>query len=177
MNSINNKVIFVPACLLCPSFMASSKKKNTAWRQNIISYLNNNEYDIIQLPCPEASFNSEETGIHRKPHGIKFYEELAGFKSHCLILSGEVINQIDAFVSKGYKVLAIMGIEHSPTCAANYIYTCRGMIKRKGIFFDAINSGLRHKNLEITILGINRRYPHKTIQALKELEQGMSCIG
>lgn len=177
MNLLGNNVVFVPACLLCPSLMATSKKKDTAWRRSVISYLNDNDYSIIQLPCPEASFKNEDTGINRAPHGIQFYENLPGFKSHCLKLSHDVISQIEDFISHGYNVLAIVGIEHSPTCATEYMYTCQGTIKRKGLFFETLFSELCHRNLAIPLLGINRRYPQKVIQALMKLEQGMNCIG
>lgn len=170
MNLYNEKVIFVPSCLLCPVCMAKKLNQTTVWRKEIIFYLNDNGYSMFQMPCPEASFDNCNCGLSRSPHGIKFYEELVGFKDHCYKLGDHVMSQIDAFYMSGYSVFAVMGIEHSPTCAASYIYTRKGTQKRRGIFMEYLSQMIYNRGYQIPLIGINRRFPHKAIKSLLEIE-------
>lgn len=156
----------MPSCLLCPLLMAKKTDQDLPWRHFIISYLNDQGYFIMQMPCPEASFPSYNYGIKRGPHGIKYYEELAGFRNHCHELGDQVLSQIDAFYSNDYKVHAILGIEHSPTCAASYMYSNHGTLKRQGIYIQYLSHKINERGYVIPIIGINRRYPEKAIRSL-----------
>ena len=166
MSSNKDMIVFVPSCLLCPLYMAKKGNQSELWRKTIINHLINEEYSIVQMPCPEVSFPNYRCGLVRIPHGIKHYEELEGFKEHCFKLANQVIFQIEAFYINGYKVSAILGIEHSPTCAASYMYTNKGTQKRQGIFIQYIAQRLKEREYLIPIIGINRRYPNKVIQSL-----------
>ena len=73
MNCMPNQIVFVPACLLCPAYQAHSKKNTVAWACQWRSFLSENNLGVVQMPCPEASFDSVECGLGRKPHGITFY--------------------------------------------------------------------------------------------------------
>ena len=121
------------------------------------------------MPCPEASFCSYESGLQRKPHGIKHYKYLPNFEDYCNKLAISVAEQIEGFKNNGSEVLAVIGIEHSPTCAINYMYTNSGNVKRKGLFTQSIDTILQQKNMIIPMVGINRRYPRKSIEELKRI--------
>lgn len=172
MNSSPNKIIFVPSCLLCTLLMAKKPAHNAMWSHEIVSFLNDRNYSIIQMPCPEASFPNYLSGLSRQPHGIKYYEDLPGFKNHCIELGKQVVAQIDAFHDSGYLVTAILGIEHSPTCAASYMYTHQGTQKRQGVFIKYIADSIKERPYEIPIIGINRQNPKKVIKALLDLNSG-----
>lgn len=169
MNYSHNRVVFAPACLLCPSLQAGGLAKENSWRKGFIDLFSQLDLNIIQLPCPESSFGGYITGLSREKHGIKYYENLDGFVQHCNELSNNVIKMIAAMVSNHYEIVAILGIEHSPTCAANYMYTNQGTIKRKGIFLSMVHQGLQDRKICIPLIGINRRFPNKSIQGLKRL--------
>ena len=169
-----DKIIFVPSCLLCPVYMVKKERPDVLWREEIVSYLNKSGYSMIQMPCPEASFPNYNCGIKRIPHGIKYYERLMGFKEHCYSLGNQVISQIVALYVGGYSVTAIMGIEHSPTCATSYMYTSQGTQKRQGIYTEYLSKMLKERGYQIPLLGINRRFPQKAIKLLCEIEIGQN---
>lgn len=169
----NKKVVFVSGCTLCPYFQAVCSDKNMKWQIQLLNTIIKNDIGIIQMPCPEASFGGYKNGTIRKPHGVDYYEKLEGFKEHCNALSQMTVEQIKELLQADYCIIAIIGIEHSPTCAANYMYTHHGMMKRKGIFLSAIYEGLISSSIEIPILGINRSYPDKCIQELLKLFEEM----
>ena len=70
-------------------------------------------------------------------------------------------------IRDSYKVIAILGIEQSPSCCVNYIYTNQGMQKRKGIFIQKLYDKI--KSYHIPIIGINRKYIKKSLEELKEI--------
>ncbi len=91
-----------------------------------------NDINIIQMPCAESVFNNN---LIREPKGIKKYDT-EDFNNHCEKLANEVGNQIKMIQDSGYNIIAILGIEQSPSCCVNYIYTNNGMENRKGLFME-----------------------------------------
>ena len=70
----------------------------------------------------------------------------------------------------GYDVIAILGIEQSPSCCVNYIYTNKRKIKRKGLFMEKLYK--KTNDLNIPFIGINRKYINKSLKELEMLIQG-----
>lgn len=155
--------VFVPFCLLAQSYQAQGIVKYE-WTSSIKPFVNlliDNDINIIQMPCAESSFNNS---LIREPKGISKYDNLE-FNNHCEKLASEVAEQIKNIIASNYQVIAILGIEQSPSCCVNYIYTNHGNEKRKGLFMEKLYSKI--KELNIPIIGINRKYINKS---LKELE-------
>lgn len=167
-NYRNDCALFVPGCLLCPKFQASPTS-DLHWRSEILTLLVDSGVNIVQMPCPEASFGGFNVGLHRLPHGIKYYEGVPYFCEHCGKLAAETLEKIESLENSGCRILAIVGIEHSPTCAVNYMYTNKGTIKRKGIFIEQVYQMVRMKHSGITFIGINRRYPKRAIEEINRI--------
>ena len=139
------------------------------WAITFREYLSLCEANIIQMPCPESSFPSYDKGMNRATHGIKYYKELIGFREHCKALAEDIVQLINGMWKIGYNNITIIGVEHSPTCAVNYIYTHQGVIHSKGIFFQEIGALLEQKQITVSYIGINRRYYKKAVHELDEL--------
>lgn len=169
MNSNHRSVVFVPGCLLAPVLQAGNGEKNRAWAQEWTEFLGKSGCNIVQMVCPESTFDVAECGLGRRPHGVGFYEDLPGFCQYCSSLSAETVENILTFARNGYHVLAILGVEHSPTCASSYMYTHQGMQKRPGIFMGDVKEALSKAGISVPMIGINRRYPQKSIARLTEL--------
>ncbi len=170
MSAPSDTIVFVPACLLCPSYMAKSNKEETQWRKIILSYLTENDYSIIPLPCPEASFSHPKAGLRRTPHTIRFYEKLEGFPEYCAILAEQAAKQIEELTANGFKVDAILGLENSPTCSVDRMFIWgEGSVKKRGIFIEKLTAALRIRDIIIPFLGINRRKAEKTIFEINEI--------
>ena len=165
----HRRIVFVPGCMLCPAFQAVQAEKNMRWQQQIITYLVSSQIGIIQMPCPEASFQGYKKGTARGAHGVGYYEKLPGFYEHCAILGENIVREAIELTKAGYTVVAVIGIEHSPTCAASYMYTNRGTEKREGIYMHLIHEEIRQNQLDIPVMGINRRYPEKFIRDISRL--------
>ncbi len=164
MDKRSKKFVFVPFCLLAQAYQAQGIVKYE-WQSAIypfVELLLKNHINIIQMPCAEAEF---ENHLIREPKGIQKYDTKE-FNTHCEILARKVADQIKTLIQSNYDVIAILGIEQSPSCCVNYIYTNKGMEKRMGLFMEKLYENIAY--LEIPIIGINRKYINKS---LKELEK------
>jgi len=170
MNWSRKTIVFVPGCLLCPSLQAGEDEKNFVWTEMFRAVWEKYPVGLVQMPCPEAEFPTGLSGLGRPAHGIRYYENLAGFSAHCAVLARQTAGQILSFQQAGYKIAAVMGIEHSPTCAVRYMYTHQGTVRRTGLYLDALINALAISGTDVTYIGINRTYPRK---AVKELEDAI----
>ena len=156
--------VFVPFCLLAQAYQAQGIVRYE-WKSSIkpfVKLLIDNDINIIQMPCTETTFNNN---LIRKPMGLSKYNT-DEFNNHCEVVADYVSKQIKSLIDSKYKVIAILGIEQSPSCCVNYIYTNHGNENRRGLYIDKLYEKIKLYN--IPIIGINRRHINKS---LKQLEQ------
>lgn len=167
MNRSKN-FILIPFCLIAQAYQAQGIVKYN-WKSSIkpiVQLLIDNDINIIQMPCTESTFNNS---LIREPKGINKYDTIE-FNKHCEELAEETSKQIHLICNSGYNVIAILGIEQSPSCCVNYIYTNKGMLKRKGLFMEKLYK--KTNDLNIPFIGINRKYINKSLKELEMLIQG-----
>ena len=165
MSNRSKKFIFVPFCLMAQAYQAQGIVKYE-WKsaiKPIMQLLIDNDINIIQMPCSEALYNNS---LIREPKGITKYDTLE-FNLHCQNEALKVVEEIENIIASGYQILAILGIENSPSCTVNYIYTNKGNVKRKGLFMEKIYA--KTKNYNIPFIGINRKYINKAYNELEKL--------
>lgn len=162
-------VVFVVPCMLAPGLQASYDLEREHWGKQFIQLFMDNNIDIMPLVCVEASFKGYENGVKRKKHGIDFYSKEDGFCDHCRIEAEKTAQKIRELKQAGYCVLGILGVEHSPSCAINYLYSCRGTIKTSGLFMSSLKETLIKEELDVEFIGINRKYPGKTLERIAEI--------
>lgn len=162
------KAVLVPPCMLAGGFQVISKKGNNDWKWQCMQLFFRYGIDIIPFRCVESLFEGYQNGLRRSAHGIDFYQKLEGYREHCDSIAQTTVDEIGGMQRGGYTFAAIIGIEHSPSCAVNYMYTHHGMQRRSGIFVQSLKERLSKEGICIPCIGINRRYPQK---ALKEIEE------
>lgn len=165
MDNRSNNFAFVPFCLMAQAYQAQGIVKYE-WTSSIKPFMNvllENDINIIQMPCAEAEFGNN---LIRMPKGISKYNT-EEFNIHCEKLADKVANQISNILKSNYKIVAILGIEQSPSCCVNYIYTNNGMENRMGLFMQKLYEKI--KDYDIPIIGINRKYIKKSLNKLKDV--------
>ena len=148
--------VLLAPCILSPGLQAS-QKSGRHWGYPFLLLLIKYGVDIFPLPCAESTFGGLDVGLCRKPHGIKYYETFDGYMEHCNELAEHVVTQLIQMRISGYQFLCILGVENSPSCAAKHIYSNRGTLKQKGIFFQLLEEKLVCNNFKIPFIGILRR--------------------
>ena len=165
MDNRSKRFVFVPFCLMAQAYQAQNIVKYE-WKATIKPFMNlliDNDINIIQMPCVESSFNDS---LIREPKGLSKYNNKE-FNLHCENLATDVAKQIKTIIKSGYEVSAILGIEQSPSCCVNYIYTNKGMENRKGLYIEKLYTKIKDEN--IPIIGINRKYIKKSLNELKKI--------
>lgn len=165
MSNRSKQFVFIPFCLIAQAYQAQGIVKYE-WKSSIkpvIQLLIDNDINIVQMPCAESLFKNS---LIREPKGISKYDT-EEFNIYCENLAEEVAKQIRIICNSGYETIAVLGIEQSPSCCVNYIYTNHGMEKRKGLFMDKLSKKI--EDLNIPIIGINRKYVHKSLKELEDV--------
>lgn len=165
MDNRSKFFVLIPFCLMAQAYQAQGIVKYE-WRSSIKPFMQlliDHDINIVQMPCAESSF---QNSLIREPKGINKYNT-EEFNHHCEILATEVSNQIKSIMDSGYQVLAILGIENSPSCCVNYIYSNKGMENRMGLFMEKLSSKII--GFQIPMIGINRKYISKSLKSLKLL--------
>ena len=106
-------------------------------------------------------------GIGRFDKSVEQYRCFA-FTKLCKDIAKEVVDQVENYIQWGYKIPAFLAIDGSPSCGLNLTQSApewRGrvvemnwekarFIKKPGIFMEALQKELKHRNLDIPLLGI-----------------------
>lgn len=166
----SKKFVFIPFCLICQAFQAKGIVR-FGWRgviKPIVEELVKQDINLIQMPCPESLFGGYKKGLERNPKGINAYDTLE-FRNLCNKLALETVDMIKAIRSNGYNIIAILGIEYSPSCSVGLQYTNKGTIHQPGVFIDELKKLLNREEIKIPFIGINRRGMKKSLNLIKEL--------
>ena len=128
---------------------------------------------IIQLPCPEFTF----CGNPRPPRTKDEYLELPGFREHCKKLAEEAAEELMHLVKNSreprIKILAVVGVERSPTCGVKYTPIRKGSLKRyvgeEGVFISMLNESLEKRGMHIPFIGVDLDKPEEIVEAIDRL--------
>lgn len=162
----SKNVVLTPFCLLAQAFQAKGIVRYE-WKSAIypiVDLLLKNHINIIQMPCAEYHFK----GLNREPMGYSKYNT-PEFRKVCKKLVGETFEMIKNIIANNYNILAILGIEMSSSCAVNYQYSNKGMVHVKGVFIDELDKKLKENNIEIPMIGVNRKHIKKSYKQLEKI--------
>lgn len=131
---------------------------------------------LYQLPCPEFSF----LGNPRRPMTKEEYEHLPKFKEYCRSLAEKAAADLTAFIrlsrTPKLRVLAIIGIEGSPTCGVRTTSRriCGESVRvlGKGIFIDILEQVLESEGLSIALYGLDLKRVDETVTEVVRILKG-----
>ncbi|MFH1910138.1 MAG: hypothetical protein ABIJ72_03065 [bacterium] len=129
----------------------------------VVEILGKSDINIVQMPCPELFFDK----LIRRPKQKSAYAD-AKCQSNYRQVADSVVKQVEMYLANGYKVIAIMGIEFSPSCAVNVITgpPPNRIRSGTGFFMEALSHSLRAKGIAIPMIGIKTRSPAEAVEEL-----------
>lgn len=164
----SNKYAFVPFCLICQGVRAQGIVRHfPACVDPLIRILIKHHINIVQMPCPELIFD----GFQRKPCGRKKYDTPPN-RQICEKIAEQVIEMMAEFRKNGCDIVAMLGIEFSPTCAVSKLMAPppnRQMIFGEGIFIEALKKKLKQKQIRIPIIGVEIYHIGRSAEQLETL--------
>ncbi len=141
------KIVVVSHCILNQNSRVFGRAYYKGMLREIIDQLRDFEVGVIQMPCPELTY----AGLRRKMKTKEEYDTVS-FRRHCRKIAFEVVDQIEEYLNSGFRVLAILGIDGSPTCGVEEIDS--DLTKGSGIFIEELRSELEKRKLTVLIKGI-----------------------
>lgn len=163
----SKKCLFIAHCLSAQAVVAKGlAKKAPAMVKPIIQFCLDNDINLFQMPCPEIK--CESGGITRDLHGKAWYEN-NGLRETSRQIAEEQVQYMKDLTNNGCIILAIMGVEFSPSCSPTYLNKGRKIDRNKGIFIEELEHQLEKQELQIQFIGVNQNWNKKLAKQLAEL--------
>ncbi len=121
--------------------------------------------NIIQMPCPELKYE----GLIRKPAGKSHYDN-EEYRKICREIAEEVVDSIKNLRKNGYEVVAILGMEYSPSCAVEYLWEGK-LVKGMGVYMEELKKALEKNNIKIPFVGVNVYKIKSSLEKIEKLLQ------
>jgi predicted secreted protein len=115
MGRKDRKIILLAQCLVNPYCRVHLLGQNFGLSHELLNYLMSRRVGIIQYPCPETT----AMGLRRNPQGRQQYDNIF-FRAHCKELLRVPMLMVREFIENGYRLVAFVGLEGSPTCGLHW---------------------------------------------------------
>ena len=147
----SKKVVFVPFCIPCQSAKASGLTKHfPAVVGPLVDLFEEHNVNIVQLPCPEMHGEA----LVREPHDITYYER-GDFIDKCQELARAQADIIEQFVKGDFRIVALLGIERSPSCSLGHVRRRGSVEEGNGVFMREMLEELRGRNIDLFSLSLD----------------------
>jgi predicted secreted protein len=158
----SKKIIVVSHCIINQNSKVYGLASYPAVNISLVKFFIDNDLGILQMPCPETTY----LGIGRWQY-VKQQYDTPAFRNHCKKIIDSVLDQIEDYQKHGYRIIAILGIDGSPSCGVNLTPkhpNWGGMIppklpsstreKEKGVFMEILDEELKKRGLKIPLIGV-----------------------
>jgi predicted secreted protein len=156
----SHKIVIVAHCILNQNSRVQGKAHYAGIINEIIDVIRKNEVGIIQMPCPELTY----AGLLR-PSQTKEQYDTPAFRRHCRQIASSTADQVEEYVGNGFKVLAILGVEGSPTCGVGKTSIQEA---NSGILVEELRSELMKRKVEVIMKGVRHAYASQGAQWLEK---------
>lgn len=140
----SKRVVFISHCILNQNSVVHPLARAKGAYKNIIKELMDNEVGIHQLPCPEY----RHLGLKRKPMTKEDYDT-NDFRIINRNIAMDTVGIIIEYLSNGYEVLGIIGINNSPTCSIK---------GQTGILMEELLSLLESNRIKLNLIDVPTDY-------------------
>lgn len=176
-------IVIVSHCILNLNSKVEGLYEFNSTSHSLLKYLIDNNYGIIQLPCPETTIY----GIKRWGH-VREQFDTPYYRNHCRRIFEPILDQIEDYIKNGYTIKALIAIDGSPSCGYNL--TCSStiwggefinkestdekindlkIINKPGVFMEEIDKMLTEKNIKLSIVAIDEENEALTMKTITEL--------
>ncbi|MGQ9460445.1 MAG: CD3072 family TudS-related putative desulfidase [Candidatus Bathyarchaeaceae archaeon] len=159
----SRKIVVVAHCILNQNSRVFGIAYYPAMINEIVDVLRKYEVGIIQMPCPELT----HAGLLRCSQTKEQYATPA-FRRHCRQTASGIVNQLQEYLRNGFKVLAILGVDGSPTCGVDETSTGNEeryspeppsiqegkFTKAPGILIEELQSELKERKVAVPMKGV-----------------------
>ncbi len=152
----SRRVVFVAHCLLNQNAKAPGLAGQSGVFEPLIGRLARSGVGIVQLPCPEL----EHVGLGRAPGtDTRQQYDTPEYRKACTRMAREVAGRLVEYLAAGYQVVAVLGVEGSPSCSVDRAPVLgpdgqRVLRPGAGLFVERILSELKALDLVVPLVGV-----------------------
>ena len=152
------RIIFQAHCLLNQNAKVEGLAGYRGACEPLMRLLLKSGAGLVQLPCPEAAC----LGLGR-PLGTDTVEQYdtPRYRAVCRRLARAAVREMRTYQDAGYEVLAVLGVEGSPSCsverAPRLIAGKRRLVRGGGLFVEALRGESARAKLKIPFIGVPER--------------------
>jgi predicted secreted protein len=103
--------MIVSHCILNQNAVIRGWERAIGAYGEIVRILLDRQLGIIQLPCPEFTYQGEA-----RPSRSKQEYDTREYRVHCKELAEGTAAQLKEYLTHGYQIVGLIGIGESPTC-------------------------------------------------------------
>jgi predicted secreted protein len=175
--SRSKKIAIVAHCLLNQNSISDGTADQPSQFSEVIDSLMTHHIGIVQLPCPELLC----LGLNRgDDHGsdrelleentrirtlIETTEKLLMLKSQAL----DLIEQIRDYQRHNFRVVALIGINRSPSCGIETTTRDGSELPGRGVFMQVISDELNCQGIDLPMIGVKTSQKVDSLKRLKEI--------
>ncbi|MGD8726890.1 MAG: hypothetical protein PVH40_04545 [Gemmatimonadales bacterium] len=173
----SKRVVVLAHCLLNQNAISDGTADLPSQFDEIVEFLMRNRIGFIQLPCPEILCLGLDRG---DPHGAErpLLEEntriraLMGEAAHVHVQresANQVVQQIRQYVSHGFDVLGVIGVDRSPSCGVTTTSIGGSERPGKGTFFEILAEALEQNGIALPMVGTKTSDPEASLERVRRL--------
>jgi predicted secreted protein len=151
-------VIFVPHCALNQNARAPGAAERPAAVAELVAGLLDRDVGIVQMPCPELLAFGLDRGDVRVASALRTAEGQA----LCRRLARDQVQQIQAHLAAGHRVLGILGKNGSPSCGVEETWS-DGVCPGSGAFIEALRAELWERCVAVAMAGMRDSEPDQAL--------------
>jgi len=140
----SRKIVVVAHCILNQNSRVLGIAYYPGMINEIVDVLRKYEVGIVQMPCPELTY----AGLLRGSQTIEQYDTPA-FRRHCRQIASGIADQVKEYSRNGFKVLAVLGVDGSPTCGVGE--------NSQGILMEELLSELKERKVAVPMKGVGHK--------------------
>jgi len=146
----SRKIVVVAHCILNQNSRVLGIAYYPGMINEIVDVLKKCEVGVIQMLCPELTY----AGLLRRSQTKEQYDTPA-FRRHCRQIAFGLADQVQEYSKNGFKVLAILGVDGSPTCGVDETSIQETKFtKAPGILIEELQSELKGRKVVVPMKGV-----------------------
>lgn len=140
----SKRVIFISHCILNQNTVVPPLARAKGPYRDIIEEIMKHDIGIHQMPCPEYRY----LGLKRKPMTKSEYDT-ESFRNLCRKISEDIVNIMEEYLSNDYKIVGLIGINHSPSCS---------IIGNRGVLMEELMDLVYKSGIKLSLIDVPTYY-------------------
>ncbi len=132
---------------------------------------------FIQMPCPETiclGLDREcdpvaQASVEAEDTRIALRMQAGGVRQEMRRMAEELAGQVEDYLSHGFDVLGVVGINGSPTCAVEETWYDDAAQCGQGVFIEILQEVLAARGITLPMCGIRAAGPQEALSKIKRL--------